>query len=265
MNRIFSALALLTLVGCNMATVEPGTVGVGVNWGELESEAYQPGWHYTGWTEVTAVSTQVQTTNANASAVTMDLQNVSTSVALNWNRDPAKVVYQFENYPNIESDIISPAIQESVKAVTAQYSAEQLVTERGTVKDDIIALINERLNPIGVTVDTINITDFSFSDQFNASIERKVEAEQNALRAEEELRLAEAEAAKAIATAEGQKQAAILEAEGEAEALNIRGKALRSNPGVLELERVQAWNGIMPTTLITDGSGSTLLVGSGGR
>ena len=264
MKRLFPLLLLL-LTGCS-TTVDPGYVGVGVEWGSVDDEVFPAGFHWISpFTDVVPMNVQVQATAANCKAVTKDLQNVSTQVTLNWNRDPAKVVHQYENYPAIEASIIAPAIQESVKAVTAQYDASALVTQRGVVKTDIIELINKRLAPIGVTVDTINITDFSYSDQFNASIERKVEAEQNALRAEEELRLSEAEAAKDIATAEGHKQAAILKAQGEAEALNIKGKALRNNPGVLELERVRAWNGTMPRTLITDGTNSTLLIGSGGK
>jgi prohibitin 2 len=268
MKRIFPVLlalfAIFNITGCS-TTVDPGYVGVGVEWGNVEDEVLPAGFHWISpFLAVEEVNIQVQATDAKASATTNDLQNVSTTVTLNWARDPSKVVYQYENYPDIEAKIIAPAIQESVKAVTAHYDASQLVTERGEVKTKIMELISERLTPIGITVDTLNITDFAFSDQFNASIERKVEAEQKALQAEEELRTAQAEAKKAIATAEGAKQAAILKAEGEAEALNIKGQALRSNPGVLELERVKAWNGVMPQTLITDGN-STLLIGSGGN
>lgn len=257
--RIVSVLAapiLLAVIGCT--TVPPGHRGVQVYFGDLQDEILEPGFYTSIFTSVEPVSVQVQATEATANATTHDLQNVTTQVTLNWARDPLKVHHQYENYPSIRSRIIAPAIQESTKSVTAKYSATDLVQKRQQVKDEIEKLLAERLQPIGISVDAMNMTDFSFSAEFNSSIEAKVKAEQEALRAKEELQKTRIVAQQAEAEAEGKKAAAILKAEGEAQAIEIQGEALRRNPQVLELRRVERWNGIMPSTLITDGDSALL-------
>jgi len=248
-------LCLLT-AGCT--TIQPGTRGIQIYFGDLQDEVLEPGFYTSMLTRIVPVSVQVQATEARAEATTNDLQNVSTEVTLNWSRDPVQVRMQYQKYPVIEARIIAPAIQESVKSVTAQYTATDLVQKRQQVKDKIEALINERLMPIGVVIDQVNITNFQFSKEFNNAIEQKVKAEQEALRAKEELEKTKIMAQQEEARAQGAKAAALLRAEGEAKAIDIRGEALRRNPEVLELRKIETWNGIMPTTLITDG-GSTML------
>ena len=248
-------LCLLT-AGCT--TIQPGTRGIQIYFGDLQDEVLEPGFYTSMLTRIVPVSVQVQATEARAEATTNDLQNVSTEVTLNWSRDPVQVRMQYQKYPVIEARISAPAIQESVKSVTAQYTATDLVQKRQQVKDKIEALINERLMPIGVVIDQVNITNFQFSKEFNNAIEQKVKAEQEALRAKEELEKTKIMAQQEEARAQGAKAAALLRAEGEAKAIDIRGEALRRNPEVLELRKIETWNGIMPTTLITDG-GSTML------
>ncbi len=256
MNRLIPFLLVLA-AGCT--TVPPGHRAVQVYFGDLQPGTLQPGLHSSMLTSVIPISTQVQATEAIASATTNDLQNVTTKVTLNWSRNSDAVRQQYERYPSLVSRIINPAIQESVKSVTAQFTATDLVQKRQEVKDGIEKLIGERLAPIGVTIDTLNITDFAFSAEFNLAIESKVKAEQEALRAKEELEKTKIVAQQAEAEAEGKKAASILEAEGEAKAIAIRGEALRANPQVLELRRIETWNGVMPTTLVTDSGGGTLL------
>jgi regulator of protease activity HflC (stomatin/prohibitin superfamily) len=248
-------------MGCT--TVGPGHRGVQVYFGELQDEVLEPGFYTSLLTSIKPVSVQVQATEAVSSATTNDLQNVTTKVTLNWFRDAGSIHDQFEKYPSIVSRIINPTIQESVKSVTAQFTATDLVQKRQSVKDAIEALIAERMTPIGINLDTLNITDFSFSKEFDLAIEAKVKAEQEALRAKEELEKTKIVAQQAEAEARGKKAAAILEAEGEAEAIEIRGEALSANPQVLELRRIETWNGVLPQTLITDGrSGSLVSVGT---
>jgi len=254
---ILLPFALMTLAACT--TVPPGHRAVQVHFGDLQQDVLEPGFYTSLMTNVIPISVQVQATEATARATTHDLQNVTTQVTLNWSRDPDQVRMQYDKYPEIEGRIIGPAIQESTKSVTARYSATDLVQERKKVKGEIEQLIAERLEPIGISLDTMNITDFSFSDEFNDSIEQKVRAEQEALRAREELEKTKIVAQQAEEEAKGLKLAAVLKAEGEAKAIEIKGEALRRNPEVLELRKIEGWNGVMPSTLITDGNQSTLL------
>jgi regulator of protease activity HflC (stomatin/prohibitin superfamily) len=200
-----------------------------------------------------------------AASASKDLQDVRTDVALNYhiNPDNAQLVYQQLGF-DYSSRVITPAIQESVKQVTARFNAEELITKREIVKTEIESQIKQRLSVYNLVVETISITEFKFSDQFTRAVEAKVEAEQRALQAQNELRRIEIEAQQAeakafgeqkanIAKAEGIKQSNILQAEGEAEAIRIIDEQLRQNPNYLEWLKTQRWNGVLP-----------LVVGEGG-
>ena len=114
-----------------------------------------------------------------------DLQSVETTVTVNYHPDKERVHILFKEIGlDYENRVIQPAIEETVKQVTANYNAEELITKRPLVKADIEDAIRERLNQFDVITEVISITDFEFSILFNKAIESKVEAEQNALRAE---------------------------------------------------------------------------------
>jgi regulator of protease activity HflC (stomatin/prohibitin superfamily) len=199
----------------------------------------------------------------NAASASKDLQDVSTQVALNYhlNPDRAQIVYQRLGF-DYGNRVITPAIQESVKQVTARFNAEELITKRETVKNQIEEQIKARLAPYNIIVDAISITEFQFSQQFRTAVEAKVEAQQRALQAQNELRRIQIEAqqneAKAIgeqkaniARAEGIKQSNVLQAEGEAQAITIIDQQLRNNPSYLEWLKTTKWDGILP--LVTGG------------
>jgi regulator of protease activity HflC (stomatin/prohibitin superfamily) len=152
-----------------------------------------------------------------------------------------------------ESRVIQPAVEEVVKQVTANYNAEELITKRPQVKADIEQEITTRLNVYNIITDVISITDFQFSSLFAQAIESKVEAEQKAQKAENDLIRIEVEARQLEAQAEGLAAANIAEANGEAAAIQIINQALAENPNYLEWLKTQAWDGKLP-----------LVVGEGG-
>ena len=152
-----------------------------------------------------------------------------------------------------ENRVIGPAVEETVKQVTANYNAEELITKRPLVKADIENAIRDRLNQFFVTTEVISITDFEFSPLFAQAIESKVEAEQKAKKAENDLIRIEVEARQLEAQAVGLAAANIAEAQGEAEAISIINEALSVNPFYLEWLKTQAWDGKLP-----------LVVGEGG-
>jgi prohibitin 2 len=189
---------------------------------------------------------------------------VSTQVALNYHVDPttAQILYQQIGF-DYASRVIAPAIQESVKQISARFNAENLITNRETVKSEIEANIKARLAPYNIVVEALSITEFQFTEQFRRAVEAKVEAEQRALQATNDLRRIEIEAQQAearaigeqqanIARAEGVRQAAVLQAQGEAEAIQIVEAQLRENPRYLEWLKTQRWDGVLP--LVTSGS-----------
>lgn len=181
---------------------------------------------------------KTQKDEIDATAASKDLQTVSAKVAVNYHlqADSAPRIYREVGTGYVDR-ILSPAIQESVKASTAQYTAEELITKREFVREAIKTLLISKMEPRGITVEDVLITNFDFSETFNAAIENKVTMEQNALAAENKLKQIEFEAKQRIA-----------QANGEAEAIRIQAAAITSQGGreYVNLQAIMKWNGIMP-------------------
>lgn len=265
---IIGIIILLFIVSASVKIVDAGYRGVLLKFGAVDtSVALNEGIHFVTPFRDSVIQMEVRTqkTVENAASASKDLQDVTTQVALNYriNPDRAQVVYQQLGF-EYGNRVIAPAIQESVKQVTARFNAEELITKRETVKNQIEEQIKSRLAPYNIVVDTISITEFQFSDQFRKAVEAKVEAQQRALQAQNDLRRIEIEAqqneAKAVgeqkanvARADGIRQANVLQAEGESQAIKIIDQQLRTSPTYLEWLKTQRWDGKLP--LVT-GSGS---------
>src|ERR671922_1763472 len=268
---IIGFIMLIIVLASAIRIVDAGFRGVLLNFGAVDtSVSLSEGLHFVTPFRDNVVQMEVRTQKIveNAASASNDLQDVSTQVALNYhiNPDTAQVLYQQLGF-DYANRVIAPAIQESVKQVTARFNAENLITNRETVKSEIESQIKQRLAAYNVEVETISITEFQFSEQFRRAVESKVEAEQRALQANNDLRRIEIEAQQAkaravgeqqanIAQAEGVKQASILQAEGEAQAIQIVEAQLRENPRYLEWLKTQRWDGVLP--LVTaSGEGAT--------
>ncbi|MGA8107618.1 MAG: prohibitin family protein [Nitrososphaeraceae archaeon] len=248
--------------------VDAGHRGILVQFGDVSTDSsLDEGIHFVVPFRDSVVQLEVRTQKIveSANSASKDLQDVSTQVALNYHVDPdrAQVLYQ-QLGPDYSNRVILPAIQESVKQVTARFNAEELITNRETVKNQIEEQIKARLAPYNVVVDALSITEFAFSPQFTRAVEAKVEAQQRALQAQNELRRIQIEAqqneAQAIgeqkaniARAEGIKQSNVLQAEGEAQAITLIDQQLRNNPTYLEWLKATKWDGVLP--LVTGGGG----------
>ena len=235
---ILIAGAALLLVFTAFGTVDAGMRGVHTRFGEVTGKIHKPGLYFIipFIEQVQIMDVQVQVYEEQATASSSDLQIVQSAVALNYHVEPPGTAALYQNVGReYNRRIIAPALQESVKAATANYTAEQLITKRAEVRDAIKALLVEKLVRHSIAVDAFNIVDFDFSENFNASIEAKVKAEQEALTAKNKLEEVKFQAEQAIE-----------EARGKAEAMSIEAEALEKNPQVLQLRAVETWDGIMP-------------------
>ena len=253
---------ILILIGvvvfASVKIVDAGHRGVLLHWNavDLTQPPLDEGLHFVVPFQDEVVDVEVRTLKyeKDTRSASKDLQTVETTVTVNYHPDKEEVHTLYKNLGlDYEDRVIQPAIEETVKQVTAKYNAEALITQRPLVKDDIESSIRERLDQFNIVTEVISITDFEFSPLFAEAIEAKVEAEQNALKAENDLRRIEVEARQREANAIGIANANIAEAKGEAEAIAIINKALAENPNYLEWLKTQAWDGKLP-----------LVVGEGG-
>ena len=196
----------------------------------------------------------IERSETQSEAASKDLQRVATTVVLNYHVDPTKVVNVYQNLgpiENIEPSIIDPAVQEAMKAITALYTAEQLVTKRPEVADKMRVALQERMKRHGLVIDEFSITNFHFSETFDTAIEQKTVAEQQKLKAERDLDRIKVEAEQRIAQARAEAESAKLASEAQAVGLKVQRDAV--TPELIELRRVEAqlaaiakWDGHLP-------------------
>ena len=259
------AIVILALIVIGVVTaaasvkiVDAGHRGVLLHWNavDITIPPLDEGLHFVVPFADDVVNIEVRTLKYEKSttSASKDLQTVATQVTVNYHPGKETVHFLYRDIGlDYENRVIQPAIEETVKQVTANYNAEELITKRPQVKADIQTEITGRLNEFNLVTEIVSITDFEFSPLFSQAIESKVEAEQKAQKAENDLIRIEVEARQREAQAQGLAAANIAEANGEAEAIKIINQALAQNPNYLEWLKTQAWDGKLP-----------LVVGEGG-
>ncbi|MGD6932819.1 MAG: prohibitin family protein [Candidatus Bathyarchaeia archaeon] len=206
--------------------------------------------------DIALVDIQVQKVTAQESAASSDLQEVSTSVTVNYQLDAN---YAREIYTNLrdqyESRVILPAMQDALKAATAKFQASELITQREAAKNLFLNLLQEKLTQYHINVVSVSITDFQFSESFKMAIEAKVTAEQNALAAKNKLEQigyeaqqqviqANANATAIITIAQANANATIISANATAQAVEIIQAQL--TPEYIQYLYAIGWDGKLP-------------------
>jgi regulator of protease activity HflC (stomatin/prohibitin superfamily) len=224
---IAGVLTIVFFLWSMIVTIPAGERGVVIRFNAVTGDILQEGLQFKSPIDkVVWINVQTQLYETPAEAASRDLQDVTTSVAINYKLDPTRVA---EIYRTLGLDYIAkiapPAIQETVKAITARYNAEDMILRREEVKADISRELTVRLAERGIVCEMVNITNFAFSEEFTRAIEAKVVAVQNVLQAQNKLEQIKVEALQAEAAAKGRANAAIAEANGRAEAIRILADA----------------------------------------
>lgn len=246
---IATAVVLIALVALSpLTTIQAGHRGVVLNWGAVSGKVLNEGLHFRIPVVQKIVKFNVQTVKmeVQASAYSKDIQTVEAIMALNYHVNPEGVNTLYQTIgKDYESRIISPAVQESVKAATAKYTAQELVEKRAAVKDEIKASLISRLSIENITVDEVSIVNFDFSDEYETAVEGKQKAQQDALKAENDLKRVKFEAEQRVA-----------QATAEAEAIRIQAQAITQQGGAnyVQLKAVEKWDGQLPTQFVPGSS-----------
>jgi regulator of protease activity HflC (stomatin/prohibitin superfamily) len=227
--RILFFATILVVLFNSVGTVGAGERGVLLQFGAVQDKVFGEGLYFKipFVQNVVKMDVKIQKDEVASSAASKDLQIVTSRIALNYHIVPQEVnkIWQ-EVGKAYNTRIIAPAIQEAVKATTARFTAEELITKREQVKEEIKANLSERLLARSIIVDEFNIIDFDFSKAFNEAIEAKVTAEQLKLKAERDLER--------------------IVIEKEQQITQIEAQALRINPSVVQLRWVEKWDGKAP-------------------
>lgn len=245
----------------SVTIVSAGEQAVVTRWGAIRPVTLDPGVHWIApfSDDAHIFETREVKEEVEADSASRDLQSVSTTVAVNYHLEPGTVnrLYQ-EIGKDYKKRIIDPAVQESVKAATARFTAEELITKRPEVKAAIVELLSNRLGSRFIVVDDVAIVNFGFSEEFDKAIEAKQVAEQNAQKAKQDLERVKIEA-----------QQELERKKAEAEALKVQKEQITDE--LLELRRIEAlvkfyekWDGKLPQYMLGD-SGTLLQLPQSGN
>ena len=238
-------VAIVVLLNC-VTIVDAGHTGVINTLGNVSENVLQEGIHL----KIPFIQTIIKMDNrivkleVQTEAFSKDLQTVETKLAINYRVSKDK---SYAIYKNVGSDyetiLVSPAVNEVLKAITAKYTAEESVANRSLISQGLIEELNNKLNKNGIFVEDVNIINFEFSEAYIAAIEEKQVAEQRLLKARTEKE-------EAIVKAEAEAETLRIQSEAQAKANNILNKSLNEN--LIKYALIKKWNGEMP--MVTDGN-----------
>lgn len=233
-------LGLVILFNLPLVIIGAGERGVIMTFGKVQENILGEGIHFRTPVaqSVKRISVRVQKDVVKAEAASKDLQVVNTDIVVNYHIDINRVNKVYQNIgdnSDVFERIISPNTNEVVKASTAKFTAEELLTKREMLKNTIDKALSERLKSYNVILDDVSIVNIDFSEDFNRAIELKAAAVQNAQKAENDLRRIEIEAKQTVESAKAQ-----------AESIKIQSEALQQNQNLVEWEAVKKWDGKLP-------------------
>ena len=236
------AVIVILLIFSSFTVIDAGHTGVVVRLGKVSDNVLNEGFHFKLpiITNIVKIDNRVLKTEVESNSASKDLQSISSKVSVNYRvntNSSAKIYKNVGN--NFNNVIVNPAIQECMKSVTAKYTAEELITKRAIVSSEMEKEISQKINPYGLNIEVFNIIDFDFSEEFSKAIEAKQTAQQQALKAEQDLARIKVEAAQTVE-----------KAKAESEAYQLKNQQLTDK--VIMMEFVEKWNGQLPT--VTSGA-----------
>ena len=233
---IIPCILVVILLFSSVTTIKSGEVGIRVRFGKVVNRQTSEGINFKMpiIEKIEKMNVRVQKVEVQTASSSKDLQEVEMSLAVNYqiDKDKARDLYKTVG-TGYDEVILEPAIQESIKAVTSKYTAEELITNRSEVSEKCQEELNKKVSKYGLKVNDFNITNFNFSEEFNKAIEEKQVAEQKVLTAKQELEKERIEAEKKIVKAEAEKQAN-----------ELKQQSLTDN--IIKEKFIEKWNGELP-------------------
>lgn len=250
-------------------TVDQGDTSVVLRFGQIERTASSGLNFKLPFVESTAeISNRTQVTNFKLSAYTSDNQPATINMSVNWHVAPSntKQVYaEFKDLELAEQKIIHTSAPQFAKNVFGHYTAISAIRDRDRLVADITEEMH-KINPV-ISIETVQISDVSYSDAYDQAVEQRMQAEVEVQKRKQELETEKINAQMTVVQATAKRDAAVAEAEGSAKAKQLAGEAeakalqakadvLNKNPQLIELVKAEAWNGQLPTTMLSGNTGT---------
>ena len=268
------ALLVISIVFGSFVVIPAGHTGVVVTLGKVSDTVLQEGMHFKipFAQEIVQIDNRIVKLEVSTEAFSKDLQTVSTVLAVNYRiaKNMSYSIYK-EVGAAFEEVLVSPAVNEALKAVVAKYTASDLVASRSEVSLQLDTELNEKLNTRGIYIEDLNIIDWDFSPEYIAAVEAKQVAEQTLIKTqteqEQQIVIAEAEAEKKVIAANAEAESSLIEAEAEAKRIKLEAEAQAEANRILaesvtdpliDYQTIEKWDGQLPQVTMGE-SGSTLI------
>ena len=254
LGLVLVAVFAIILVSSSFVVIPAGHTGVALTFGKVEDTVLQEGLHFKVpfVQKIVVVDNRIVKLDVNTEAFSKDLQTITTVVAVNYHvgKESSQTVYKNVGM-GFEEVLITPAVNEVLKAVTAKYTAVELVSSRGEVSMLLDDGLNEKLNNYGIFINELNIINWDFSEEYINAVEAKQVAEQNLIKTrteqEQALVIANTEAQKRVIAAEAEANEIKVLAEANAESNRILTESISDL--LIKYQTVSKWDGKLPTVM----------------
>jgi len=251
---IFVVILAVIFLGSSFVVIPAGHTGVALTFGKVEDVVLQEGLHFKVpfVQKIVVVDNRIVKLDVNTEAFSKDLQTINTVVAVNYHvgKENSQTLYKNVGM-GFEEVLISPAVNEVLKAVTAKYTAVELVSNRAEVSMLLDEGLNEKMNAYGIFINELNIINWDFSEEYINAVEAKQVAEQNLIKTrteqEQALVIANTEAQKRVIAAEAEANEIKVLAEANAESNRIITESISEL--LIKYQTVAKWDGKLPTVM----------------
>ena len=251
---VLVVMLLVIFLSSSFVVIPAGHTGVALTFGKVEDTVLQEGLHFKVpfVQKIVVVDNRIVKLDVNTEAFSKDLQTITTVVAVNYHvgKESSQTVYKNVGM-GFEEVLITPAVNEVLKAVTAKYTAVELVSSRAEVSMLLDDGLNEKLNSYGIFINELNIINWDFSEEYINAVEAKQVAEQNLIKTrteqEQALVIANTEAQKRVIAAEAEANEIKVLAEANAESNRILTESISEL--LIRYQTVAKWDGKLPTVM----------------
>ncbi len=247
---VCAVLFIITMI-CSIKVVPDGYAGCLYNFGQLQSTNLPKGlnFHAPFISSIQNVDIKMQLVEGTANAYTRDsqvIENIAYTVGYSYDQSKLDYIIRNIGVDNVRTRVLDPNVASIMKDVFGVYKAEVLVQNRSDAQEDIENRLREVCAEYGIYINSFNLVNLDFEDQFEEAVRQKVQMEQDAQKAQNKVALSQAEAEQKVIAAKADADAAKLAADAEAYAIEVIQKQLAQSPNYVELQKVQKWNGEFP-------------------
>lgn len=271
-GSVVTLIVAIILAFSMIKTVPTGYTGILTTFGKVEPNTVSAGVHVIApWQKIVKLDNRTQKVSVETDTFSKDIQQVKVSLAVNFCIDQATAQELYKTVGvNYYESVVLPRILENVKAVVAEYSAENLVAKRGELSDEILTRLTDDAAAYGINIISISVEDIDFTDEFTDAVERKQVASQNKLAAETEQaqKTMEEQAAadRAVISAKAKAEQDVIAANAELEVTKIQAEAAlyagekeaemnkriaeSLTPNLVKYYYIKQWEGVLPKTVL---------------